>query len=186
MGVITLIYDHHAGRIAERLTELQHGHLEQVVTTTHVHLDERRCLEVILLRGSAGHVRELADKLIGTKGVETGRLVLTAAHRSPASALQRQDMGTRTIIMNTVSMPNPGTKNTPIATDRRAGMSASSGHFLSTVPSCWSETITSPSPSASRNICSSRLSMISRRFSRRLSTRSLSCLTLASSLAISS
>ncbi len=79
MGVITLIYDHHAGRIGERLTELQHGHLEQVVTTTHVHLDERRCLEVILLRGSAGRVRELADKLIGTKGVETGRLVLTAA-----------------------------------------------------------------------------------------------------------
>jgi CopG family nickel-responsive transcriptional regulator len=79
MGVITLIYDHHAGRIAERLTELQHEHLDRVVTTTHVHLDERRCLEVILLRGPAGHVRGLADKLIGTKGVETGRLVLTAA-----------------------------------------------------------------------------------------------------------
>jgi CopG family nickel-responsive transcriptional regulator len=79
MGVITLIYDHHAGRIAERLTELQHGHLDQVVTTTHVHLDESRCLEVILLRGPAGNVRELADRLIGIKGVETGRLVLTAA-----------------------------------------------------------------------------------------------------------
>jgi CopG family nickel-responsive transcriptional regulator len=79
MGVVTLIYDHHAGRIAERLTELQHGHLDQVVTTTHVHLDERRCLEVILLRGPAGLVRELADTLIGTKGVETGRLVLASA-----------------------------------------------------------------------------------------------------------
>ena len=28
MGVVTLIYDHHAGRISERLTELQHLHLE--------------------------------------------------------------------------------------------------------------------------------------------------------------
>ena len=53
MGVVTLIYDHHAGRIAERLTELQHQHLDRVVTTTHVHLDARRCLEVILLRGPA-------------------------------------------------------------------------------------------------------------------------------------
>ncbi|MFO0892162.1 MAG: nickel-responsive transcriptional regulator NikR [Isosphaeraceae bacterium] len=79
MGVVTLIYDHHAGRIAERLTDLQHEHLNRVVTTTHVHLDERRCLEVILLRGPAGQVRTLADSLIGTKGVETGRLVLTAA-----------------------------------------------------------------------------------------------------------
>ncbi len=78
MGVVTLIYDHHAGRIAERLTDLQHEHLDRVVTTTHVHLDEKRCLEVILLRGPAGTVRKLADSLIGTKGVETGRLVLTA------------------------------------------------------------------------------------------------------------
>jgi CopG family nickel-responsive transcriptional regulator len=79
MGVVTLIYDHHAGRISERLTELQHLHLSRVVTTTHVHLDARRCLEVILLRGSTRTVRELADSLIGTKGVETGRLVLTSA-----------------------------------------------------------------------------------------------------------
>lgn len=79
MGVVTLIYNHHVGRVAERLTELQHLHLARVVTTTHVHLDAERCLEVILLRGATKLVRELADGLIGTKGVETGRLVLAAA-----------------------------------------------------------------------------------------------------------
>jgi CopG family nickel-responsive transcriptional regulator len=83
MGVLTLIYDHHAGRVAERLTELQHEHLDSVVTTTHVHLDAHRCLEVILLRGTAKSVRDLADGLIGTKGVETGRLVLTSAEPIP-------------------------------------------------------------------------------------------------------
>ena len=71
------------GRIGERLTELQHLHLDRVVTTTHVHLDARRCLEVILLRGPAKIVRELADSLIGTKGVETGRLVLASASPIP-------------------------------------------------------------------------------------------------------
>jgi len=86
MGVVTLVYDHHAGRISERLTELQHLHLDRVVTTTHVHLDARRCLEVILLRGSAKLIRELADGLIGTKGVETGRLVLTSATPIPDAA----------------------------------------------------------------------------------------------------
>ena len=79
MGVVTLIYNHHVGRVAERLTELQHRHLARVVTTTHVHLDALRCLEVILLRGPTKLVRELADGLIGTRGVETGRLVLAAA-----------------------------------------------------------------------------------------------------------
>jgi CopG family transcriptional regulator, nickel-responsive regulator len=84
MGVVTLVYDHHAGRVSERLTEIQHEHVNRVVTTTHVHLDARRCLEVILLRGPTRTVRELADGLIGTKGVETGRLVLTSATPIPA------------------------------------------------------------------------------------------------------
>ena len=79
MGVLTLVYDHHVSQVAMRLTELQHRHLDRVVTTTHVHLDHERCLEVILLRGPAGLVRSLADDLIGTKGVETGRLVLASA-----------------------------------------------------------------------------------------------------------
>jgi CopG family nickel-responsive transcriptional regulator len=83
MGVVTLIYDHHAGHVNDRLTELQHMHLDRVVTTTHVHLDARRCLEVVLLRGPARVVRELADSLIGTKGVETGRLVLATAEPIP-------------------------------------------------------------------------------------------------------
>jgi CopG family nickel-responsive transcriptional regulator len=84
MGVVTLIYDHHVSRIARRLTDLQHHNLDQVVTTTHVHLDEGRCLEVILLRGPARLIRSLADNLIGTKGVETGRLVLASAKPVPA------------------------------------------------------------------------------------------------------
>ncbi|MFI5454674.1 MAG: nickel-responsive transcriptional regulator NikR [Isosphaerales bacterium] len=83
MGVVTLIYDHHVSRIARRLTDLQHHHLDQVVTTTHVHLDEGRCLEVILLRGPARQIRDLAEDLIGTKGVETGRLVLASAKPVP-------------------------------------------------------------------------------------------------------
>src|SRR5438270_6209338 len=83
MGVVTLIYDHHAGRVAERLTDLQHQHVDRVVTTTHVHLDAHRCLEVILLRGEAKIIRDLADGLIGTKGVETGRLVLSSAAPIP-------------------------------------------------------------------------------------------------------
>ncbi len=83
MGVVTLIYDHHVSRIARRLTDLQHLHLDRVVTTTHVHLDAHRCLEVIMLRGPTREIRELANDLIGTKGVETGRLVLASAKPVP-------------------------------------------------------------------------------------------------------
>ena len=83
MGVLSLVYDHHVGRVSERLTEIQHEQLDRVVTTTHVHLDARRCLEVILLRGTSREVRDLADRLVGTKGVETGRLIVTSAEALP-------------------------------------------------------------------------------------------------------
>lgn len=101
MGVVTLIYDHHSGQIGDRLTELQHDHLEKVVTTTHVHLDHSRCLEVILLRGKAREVRLLADSLIGTKGVEMGKLVLAAA--KPPHASDTDTRHTRSGIQHTHS-----------------------------------------------------------------------------------
>ena len=103
MGVVTLIYDHHIPRIARRLTDLQHHHLDRVVTTTHVHLDEKRCLEVILLRGPLVEIRNLADDLIGTKGVETGRLVLASAEgvAGPERRRARRIITTRTAMPTT-------------------------------------------------------------------------------------
>jgi len=69
VGTITLIYDHHARNLADRLTDLQHHHHEAVLATTHVHLDAHRCAEMILVRGRAAEIREIADLLRGQKGV---------------------------------------------------------------------------------------------------------------------
>jgi CopG family nickel-responsive transcriptional regulator len=78
-ATLTLVYDHHKTKLTERLLEMQHGHHHMVVATLHVHLDHDNCLEVIVLRGRAGELREMADGLRGLKGVHTGRLVLAAA-----------------------------------------------------------------------------------------------------------
>jgi CopG family transcriptional regulator, nickel-responsive regulator len=45
----------------------------------HVHLDHDYCLEVIVVRGLASHVRKVADTLISMKGVKHGRLTITAS-----------------------------------------------------------------------------------------------------------
>ena len=105
MGVVTLIYDHHASRISRRLTDVQHHHLDRVVTTTHVHLDEHRCLEVILLRGPVRQIRELADNLIGTKGVETGRLVLASAQPIPVGKTRTEPLTTTMGMVTTIRIP---------------------------------------------------------------------------------
>ena len=78
-ATLTLVYDHHKARLTQELLDLQHEHGEQVVSTMHVHLDHDRCLEVIVLRGAAGDLRQFAAKLRGLKGIHRGELVVAGA-----------------------------------------------------------------------------------------------------------
>ncbi|MHC4944842.1 MAG: nickel-responsive transcriptional regulator NikR [Planctomycetota bacterium] len=78
VGTITLVYDHHARGLAHRLNELQHHHHSNVMASTHVHLDHDTCVEVIILKGRAGALREMADLLRQQKGVLHGALSISS------------------------------------------------------------------------------------------------------------
>ena len=77
MGTLTIVFNHHASDVQEKLHHIQHARFGHIVSTTHVHLDEDNCLEVIILRGEATDVRDIADVILGTKGVKNGGLVVT-------------------------------------------------------------------------------------------------------------
>lgn len=78
VGTLTLVYDHGTRELGERLAELQHAHYKAIVSTLHVHLDAHHCLEVLVLRGRAGLLKGIADRLIGTRGVKHGTFSATA------------------------------------------------------------------------------------------------------------
>lgn len=78
-GSVTMVYDHHIPGLTQRLDEIQHEHLDVVVSKMHVHLDHGACLETIAVRGASDEVHALADKLLGSKGVCHGKLVCVAA-----------------------------------------------------------------------------------------------------------
>ena len=77
VAVVTLVYDHHARELAARLIDKAHHHHDLVVSSLHVHLGERHCLEVSVLRGPAGEVRHLGEELLATKGVLHGEVTFT-------------------------------------------------------------------------------------------------------------
>ncbi|MEF9926003.1 MAG: nickel-responsive transcriptional regulator NikR [Raoultibacter sp.] len=77
MGTLTIVFNHHASDLQEKLHTIQHDYFGNIISSMHVHLDQRNCLEVIVLRGETGRVQDIANKILGTKGVKTGRLVLT-------------------------------------------------------------------------------------------------------------
>jgi CopG family nickel-responsive transcriptional regulator len=76
---LTLLYDHAQREISDRLVEAGHHSHAHVLSTMHVHLDERLCLEVMALRGRPAELRHFADHLIGMKGVKHGELVMSSA-----------------------------------------------------------------------------------------------------------
>jgi len=76
-GTITLVYDHHKQHVQAALTDIQHDHHKLIISTVHVHLDHRNCLEVLVVRGPAGSIRKIADELIAAKGVKHGKLTVT-------------------------------------------------------------------------------------------------------------
>src|ERR1700687_704774 len=82
MAVLTMVYDHHARELASKLIDKQHHHHDLVVSSLHVHLGARHCLEVSILRGPGGSVTHLADELLATRGVLHGEITYTSDEAS--------------------------------------------------------------------------------------------------------
>ena len=76
MGLITLIYDHQKRDLHNRLTDLQHKHLKEIITIQLVHLEHHQSLQVMLVQGPARTLRSVANEMISLKGVRHGQLQL--------------------------------------------------------------------------------------------------------------
>ena len=91
LGVVALLYRHSTPNVLERLTTAEHRWGEHVRSTTHVHLEDDVCAEVVVLVGRRREVDAAAEDLQGVRGVlEGGSLALTPAvaggktgHRHP-------------------------------------------------------------------------------------------------------
>lgn len=78
-GVITVVYSNEKNRLRERLHEIQSEHIDEVISSQHVLLEEEQSLEAILVQGPAKTLKLIADQITACKGVKTVKLALTAA-----------------------------------------------------------------------------------------------------------
>ncbi len=82
LGTITLVYDHETRALGDKLTDLQHHHHEEVLATTHVHLDHHLCAEMIMMKGRARTIREMADRIGQQKGVLHSTLSMSSTGKA--------------------------------------------------------------------------------------------------------
>ncbi|NAZ27631.1 MAG: hypothetical protein GU348_05765 [Thermogladius sp.] len=75
IAVIGVVYDHTIDDADIRLTDVQHSYLNNVISATHIHLDERNCLLAIFVKGRGSDVEKLFNEIIAIRGVKTARLM---------------------------------------------------------------------------------------------------------------
>ena len=79
VGTLTLHYDRSVPGLQARLADLQYRHIDEVISSLHVHLSENQVMEVVLVQGRAARLQEIADTMLTRRGVIGGRLQLHAA-----------------------------------------------------------------------------------------------------------
>lgn len=73
VGTISLVYNHHANGVLDKITEIQHEYGANVISSMHVHLSHEDCLEVITVKGDAGKIRKIARAIGFVRGVSNCR-----------------------------------------------------------------------------------------------------------------
>ena len=79
VGTVTLVYDNSVPGLQKQLAELQSRHIDEVISSLHVHLVRNQTMEVILVQGPARALQAIADQLISRRGVISGKMHLVAA-----------------------------------------------------------------------------------------------------------
>ncbi|BDB97305.1 MAG: CopG family ribbon-helix-helix protein [Saccharolobus sp.] len=79
-GVINLVYDHELA--SEFLTEVQHEYNSYIISTLHIHANERICIEAIAVKGEKSKLVELTNKLSQARGILKARLLISYPYES--------------------------------------------------------------------------------------------------------
>ncbi len=75
IGTISILYDHTIRGVTEKIVEVQHSFHDFISSNIHLHLDEKNCLEIIIVKANAKEINELASKLQALRGVKQTKLI---------------------------------------------------------------------------------------------------------------
>ena len=67
--------DTQSNDVGVKMNDIQHEFYKEILSAQHFHLDHDNCLEIIAVKGNANRLTDLANKLIGLKGIIHGKLV---------------------------------------------------------------------------------------------------------------
>ncbi len=69
LAAITIYYDSESSLATRRILEMQHHHYSEIRSSTHFHISETSCLEVLVVSGKAVNIKDLVKSLKSIKGI---------------------------------------------------------------------------------------------------------------------
>ncbi|MEM0197838.1 MAG: CopG family ribbon-helix-helix protein [Fervidicoccaceae archaeon] len=72
-GVTVIHYDHEAGGIEEKLTDIQHDFMDVIISALHIHLTKNECMLIIAVRGNSNRIREFVDGISKLHGIKNSQ-----------------------------------------------------------------------------------------------------------------
>ena len=89
-GVIVLFYNSGTPGLQQRLADMQYENLAEVISSLHVNLIRRQTLEVMLVQGRVGKLRDIENMFSTMPGVVSGKMHLIASLIPPVHEVGRE------------------------------------------------------------------------------------------------
>lgn len=78
-GAIVLVFNNKKKEILKKSSEIQFEYNDVVLSNQGFYLSELSFLQIIAVKGPSRKLTEISDKLIGIKGIQHGKLVMSKA-----------------------------------------------------------------------------------------------------------
>lgn len=76
-GTFTMVYNHSVPGLQQKLNQLKHQYVAEIISSTQIQLMNRHTLEVNLMQGAAQDLKKISDEMMANRGVKNGNLYLT-------------------------------------------------------------------------------------------------------------
>ena len=75
LGAVLVVYAHDVRGLTDALMDIQHANRGIIGAVQHLHMDDKHCLEALIVKGQADEIRQLVDRLGALRGVKQAKLV---------------------------------------------------------------------------------------------------------------
>lgn len=78
-GAVVLVFNNEKKEILKKSAEIQFDFSDVVLSSQGFYLNENNFMQIIAVKGPSRILTEISDKLIGLKGIQHGKLVMSKA-----------------------------------------------------------------------------------------------------------